>query len=893
MADLQKTIEIIFQGTDRIGGTVRGIESALGGLKTGVADVTAPLAALADSILAVNAAVNLLAAGGIVLAITTAGQFGDAFGEISTLITATDDELAAFRQSILDYAKVSTASIDDINAAVYTAISAGTKYTDALDLLSTSEKLSTAGRADLEATTRLLASTLNAYGESAEQAGHYSDVFFTTVKLGQTTIPELAQSLSSVTGIAANAGVPIETLTAAIAALTAAGAPTAEAVTFIKGALTGIISPSSEAAKTAAELGIEFNATALKTKGFEGVLKDVHTATGGNVEIMASLFGNVRGLNAALVLGADSSGKFAGALEEMRNATGATDEAFAKMADRFSQVNQTLANTVHATLIEAGTKMMDTYGDIAGEAAGLFGSISFSLNSGAFDPIFDALNAFGGNLADVIAVIARNLPEAVQGLDFSGLIDSYRDLGAAFMDAVKAITGPIDLSTPEGLRKALQKVVDLMELLTRATGGVIEGLTPFFQAVGRGIEKLSRMDGDTANLAGTIIGLGKGINTVVNNLGLLTGALTVMAGSSAVNAVASMGKLVTSTGLLSASSAALTTGVTALGVAAGGTLAAGVGYAAGKVIDHFVPGIGDAVGKVIEWSDGILDWSGNQRLFNRDLEETEQRFQEAKETARSYHESLKATPETVETHITVSGTSEAAEDIKSLLGLTSQIEELDNYLDSALSDLVIRPEIDDAGVENVTGTLRDIPKNAFGDKEYRDGEVRYIVGTAVDRASTKTTIADLDDVKAKADVLKTAFEWNAKLEIAQIEGQVRIIETMFGSIDNAIKSSGDLLSDLWGTMGSGDLDIGEKWELSSQLRDENRRREEQFGLQKQLIEQQLEMNDLKLDRLRKGDALITITGDGLEPEIEAFMWKILENIQVRATEEGSEFLLGI
>lgn len=893
MADLKKTIEIIFQGTDRIGGTVKGIENTLGGLKTGVADVTAPLATLADSILAVDAAVNLLIGAGGVLAITLAGQFDDAFGEISTLITATDEELATFRQGILDYSKDSTASIDDINAAVYTAISAGTKYTDALDLLNTSEKLSTAGRAELESTTKLLASTLNAYGESAEQAGHYSDVFFTTVKLGQTTIPELAQSLSSVTGIAANAGVPIETLTAAIAALTASGAPTAEAITFIKGALTGIISPSSEATRTAKELGIEFNATALKSKGLEGVLKDVYTATGGNVEIMASLFGNVRGLNAALVLGADSSGKFAGALEEMKNATGATEEAFKKMADRFSQVNQTVANTVHATLIEAGTKMMDTYGDIADEAANIFRSISFSLNSGAFDPIFDALNAFGGNLADVLAVIAKNLPEAVEDLDFSGLIDSYQDLGKAFMDAIEAITGPIDLSTPEGLNKVLQKVVDILEALTRATTGVIEGLTPFFQAIGFGIEKLSQMDDDTANLAGTIIGLGKGINTVVNNLGLLSGALTVMAGSSAINAVSSIGKLVTSTGLLSASSAALTTGITALGVAAGGTLAAGVGYAAGKVIDHFVPGIGEAVGKVIEWSDGILDWSGNQRLFNEDLEETERRFQEAKEQHQLYVESLKETPEKIETEIKVSGTSEAAEEIKSMLGLTSQVEELNKYLDSALSDLVIKPEIDDASVENVTGALKDIPKNAFGDQEYQDGQVHYIVGTSVDPDSKKTTIDDLDDVKAKADVLKTAFEWNAKLEIAQVEGQVKVVESMFDSIDNAIKSSGDLLSDLWGAMAGGDLDIGEKWDLEKQIEAENKRRQEQHELQKKLIEQQLELNEIKLDMLRSGDALINISADGLEPELEAFMWKILERVQLRATEEGAEFLLGI
>jgi len=46
-------------------------------------------------------------------------------------------------------------------------------------------------------------------------------------------------------------------------------------------------------------------------------------------------------------------------------------------------------------------------------------------------------------------------------------------------------------------------------------------------------------------------------------------------------------------------------------------------------------------------------------------------------------------------------------------------------------------------------------------------------------------------------------------------------------------------------------------------------------------------------RLDRGDALITIDGAGLQPHLEGFMWEILEAIQIRATSEGAEFLLGI
>ena len=131
-----------------------------------------------------------------------------------------------FKEDVMDYARNSTASIEDINKAIYTAISAGSEYTDVLELLSKTEKLSDAGRADLVETTKLVVSVLNAYGLSAKDAEAVSDALFTTVKDGQTTLPELAASLAQVTTVAANSGVSFDELMASLAALTVTGMPT-------------------------------------------------------------------------------------------------------------------------------------------------------------------------------------------------------------------------------------------------------------------------------------------------------------------------------------------------------------------------------------------------------------------------------------------------------------------------------------------------------------------------------------------------------------------------------------------------------------------------------------------------------------------------------------------
>lgn len=42
----------------------------------------------------------------------------------------------------------------------------------------------------------------------------------------------------------------------------------------------------------------------------------------------------------------------------------------------------------------------------------------------------------------------------------------------------------------------------------------------------------------------------------------------------------------------------------------------------------------------------------------------------------------------------------------------------------------------------------------------------------------------------------------------------------------------------------------------------------------------------------KESAVVTINGNGLEADLEGFMWEILQSIQERATETAVEFVLG-
>ena len=91
---------------------------------------------------------------------------------------------------------------------------------------------------------------------------------------GKTSFGEMAQSMGNVIPIAAQLNVSTQELFGSIAVLTKNGIRTSEAITGLKAAYSNILKPSSEAAKLAQSLGLEFNAAHLKSVGWVKFLEE-------------------------------------------------------------------------------------------------------------------------------------------------------------------------------------------------------------------------------------------------------------------------------------------------------------------------------------------------------------------------------------------------------------------------------------------------------------------------------------------------------------------------------------------------------------------------------------------------------------------------------------------
>ncbi|MEO9750417.1 MULTISPECIES: phage tail tape measure protein [Marinobacter] len=917
MADTSKTVEIIFGGVDKTGNAISSVGKNLDGLTNRVGDLTGPLANITDSIVKLDAALAAAAVGVTAYAIKISDDFDTAFGEIATLIGQPADNLRDFQDQILSYSETSTASLDQITNATYSAISAGTDYKDSLELLAAAEQLSIAGRADLGDTTTALVSTMNAFGASADEAGDYADNFFTAVQLGQTTIPELASSMGRLSPIAAAAGLSFEEMAAAIATITAeTGTSTPEAITGIRAAITALLKPTSEARDVAAELGIEFNAAALESKGFAGVLADVMEATGGNTEVIAQLFGSVEALAPVLALGGNAAEKFAENLIKFTQNTGSAKTASEELVDTLGLLGQTLVNNLESALIGVGGRLTDETRSIVTSLTSIFNSLGneIKLDNGAFSPILDALEGLAGDIDRKMQTIAENFPEALANLDLSQLLASFGDLSDELGNAFTNVFGDIDLDTVEGLEQALQRVVDAFTALVNISAGIVDGLQPLFQAIGKGIEEFEDLDESTKRNVGELLGLSKAIDTVLPALSALGGGLdsvgtglTALAGAQGFKAL--LGNL---------------NSVKAIAKSAGkgglvGAALAG-GYGVGLLINEFVI---DPMEKAFGTSIG--SWLYEQ--FNADEIEkikeqlkplTEEEKKLAKQTGELRDLNDRLAEKLEKTATATEDTQKAWQDYANeLVNAANKQNKLNDAIDgtdsnlarsgNAIDQLTDKASKNGDALGEVGRTTKELADNnetltlgydkATGKVNSWSGAI-IKSGKSVSDAATKTQdlVTNTESYRLELEKIDSnerikMIEASVSLDIAEVEANADKVVALAESITEAFGDSTSLIGDLFG--GFDEASRSTQLDIASQIRKENKFREEALEMQQKLTKAEIDYIKAKTKQANSGDALVKVDGSGLQPHLEAFMFEILSAIQVRVNADGEEMLLGL
>jgi len=378
---------------------------------------------------AMNRGLNVAIAAGaaaFALAIKSAADFEAKMGNIHTLLGPGEEaqrNIESMGDAIVEMSTKFPASAQSLSEAMYQIVSATVPPAEAMGVLEESVKGAVAGVASTEETFNLFSATVKGYGMEWAEVGRISDIVFQTIKLGQTTMGELATSMQGAIPLASTLGIKFEEIAGATATLTGVTGSTSEVMTQIESIMTALIKQSTGMKGAFEALGVSSGQELIsKFEGLQGALGALKGYTDEYNLSIGKVLGRKEALVAYYALTGAQAQNFADKTKAMFNAVGAAQDAYLIKMDEFGNQATLLKNTVSAAFIELGNKMLP-----------------------ALTAFFSALNSNSG----AIMAFVKSLAEVAMGL--GAIAAGYKIVGfikalPALWAAVTAALGPVGVA---------------------------------------------------------------------------------------------------------------------------------------------------------------------------------------------------------------------------------------------------------------------------------------------------------------------------------------------------------------------------------------------------------------------------------------------------------------
>lgn len=393
----------------------------------------------------------------------SAVSIGSAFETSLAKVTTIADTSKLSTQQLSDQITAMSSKMgvaaSDIAEATYQAISAGQDTSNAVAFAGQASKLAAAGFTSSSSAVDILTTALNAYGMSADQATHVSDVLLTTQNLGKTSVDELSTSMGKVIPLAAAYGVSVENLSSGLAVMTANGIATAEATTYTKSMLNELGDSGSTVGKILQkQTGKSFAQLNAEGKSLGDVLQILYNSVGGNSTAFAGLWSSVEAGTGALSLASGGADKFNSVLAQMQDSAGATEAAYETMTDTFQHKVESLQTLAENLGISLYNSMEGSLSDVAQWGIDCLTQLSTALTEGGPEAM---MQAAGEILSDLASGIAEQLP---------GLMTTGVEIITQLAEDIVAATPAMLDTAAEVLGALVHGIIDAIpDLITSAT----------------------------------------------------------------------------------------------------------------------------------------------------------------------------------------------------------------------------------------------------------------------------------------------------------------------------------------------------------------------------------------------------------------------------------------
>lgn len=446
MADT--TLEVLISARDQFTPTANRVIGTLGRMQRAASGVSAGIGRTISGLTRLGLVAGTALVGGLIAAGKAAGDFEAQLRTINTIARANDEDLRRIGEGIRATARDTGAGLEDLTAGYYDLLSAGIKAADAQGVLDAAVRLGIGGLATTSESVDLLTTAINAWGLSASDATHISDVFAKSIEIGKVKADEIAASLANVAPIAAQNAIEFQEVAAAYAVLTAQGTPAAEVTTQMARAIVELIKPKKELEEFQKAVGKSYAAIA-GDKGLVVALQMMRDDAERLDVPFQDLFGRVEAYKFALQTTGPQQKLYNDALEAMGDSAGTAAGQFAERQQGLNfQIARLRANILDAA-ISVGEGLAPSLGKLADRFTAFLQTnrealTTFGQQVGkALDEIdFEALLALAKSAADVFS--ATIVPALTAAKDaFGALPPEVKGLAAALAGLAVVLQTPV------------------------------------------------------------------------------------------------------------------------------------------------------------------------------------------------------------------------------------------------------------------------------------------------------------------------------------------------------------------------------------------------------------------------------------------------------------------
>lgn len=310
------------------------------------------------------------------LSIKTAAQFEAGMSQVKAISGATGTEFEKLNQKAIEMgAKTKFSASESAQAFKYMAM-AGWDANEMISGIEGTMNLAAASGEDLALVSDIVTDSLTAFGLSASDAAHFSDVLAQASARSNTNVSLMGETFQYVAPVAGALGYSVEDTAVAIGLMANSGIKASQAGTALRSIFTNLADPTNEVKQAMEQYNISLTDAEGNMKPLSTLMVELRDRFAGLSEAqktqLASTLAGKYGMSGLLAVVNASQTDFDNLTKSINNADGASERMSKTMLDNTQGSLTLMKSAAESTGIIIGNKLKPSFDKVVKSATSMF-----------------------------------------------------------------------------------------------------------------------------------------------------------------------------------------------------------------------------------------------------------------------------------------------------------------------------------------------------------------------------------------------------------------------------------------------------------------------------------------------------------------------------------------